>query len=64
MRGRGREDLAEFSQRGKLAPFHAAERADQLLETGYLDGERVWLRILKAVEELLAKRPAPGQKVH
>jgi hypothetical protein len=28
------------------------------------DGERVWQRILKAVDELLAKRPAPGQKVH
>lgn len=39
-------------------------RADKLLDQGDLDGERVWLRILKAVEELLAKQPGPGQKVH
>ena len=39
-------------------------RADELLDQGDLGGERVWLRILKAVEELLAKRPAPCQKVH
>ena len=38
--------------------------ADELLDAGDLDGEWVWLRILKTVEELLAKRPAPGQKIH
>ncbi len=30
-------------------------RADELLETGDLDGQAVWKRILKAVDELLVK---------
>lgn len=51
-------------QHGELAPLREAQRADELLEAGDLDGERVWLRILKSVEEFLAKRPAPGHKVH
>jgi hypothetical protein len=41
-------------QHGTEAPFHAAMRADELLENGDLDGQRVWIRIMKAVEALLA----------
>ncbi|MFQ5985416.1 MAG: hypothetical protein ACE5LL_07865 [Alphaproteobacteria bacterium] len=51
-------------KQGKEARVHAAMRVDELSDDGYLDGHRVWLCILKVVEELLAKRPAPGQKVH
>ncbi|MFQ5939748.1 MAG: hypothetical protein ACE5KL_06745 [Alphaproteobacteria bacterium] len=39
-------------------------RADESLDVGDLDGRRVWLRNLKAVEELVAKRPAPGEELH
>ncbi len=39
-------------------------RADELMETGDMDGRAVWLRIVKAVEELLAKERPEGEKVH
>ncbi len=40
-------------------------RADECLAAGDMEGEAVWLRIVKAVEELLAKeRPEEGEKVH
>ena len=39
-------------------------RADELMERGDLDGRAVWLRIMKAVEELLAKERPEGAKVH
>ena len=51
-------------QHGEFAPLRAAERAGRLLEAGDVGGERAWPQILKAVEGLLAKRPAPGQRVH
>ncbi|MCH7888322.1 MAG: hypothetical protein IIA00_03485 [Proteobacteria bacterium] len=51
-------------QHGTEAPIHAAMKADAMLEKGDLDGQRVWLRILKAVEELLADEPASGAKLH
>ena len=41
---------------GDEAPIHAAMKADAMLETGDMDGRAVWLRILKAVEELLRGR--------
>jgi len=34
------------------------------METGDMDGRAVWLRIVKAVEELLAKERPEGEKVH
>ncbi len=37
---------------------------DELMETGDMDGRAVWLRIVKAVEELLAKERPEGEKVH
>ena len=37
------------------AVYHPAMRADELMETGDMDGRAVWLRIVKAVEELLPK---------
>ncbi len=33
------------------APIHASTRADALLEAGDLDGQRVWLRVIEAIEE-------------
>ncbi len=40
---------------GEDAPFHAAMQADELLDQGDMDGKAVWLRVLAAVKELLAK---------
>ena len=49
---------------GAEAPIHAAMQADAMLEKGDLDGQRVWLRILEAVGELLSTRPDDGAAMH
>ncbi len=51
-------------QHGDEAPIHAAMQADAMLETGDFDGQAVWLRILKAIEELLNTSPGNGTPVH
>ena len=48
---------------GQDAPLEAAQRADAMLEAGDMDGHAVWLRIVKAVEELLRGEPRPGERV-
>ena len=53
-----------IDQHGDEAPIHAAMQADAMLETGDFDGQAVWLRILKAIEELLNTRPGDGTPVH
>ena len=49
---------------GEDAPIEAALRADELLDRGDIDGERVWIKIGKAVDELLATERPKGAKVH
>ncbi len=39
-------------------------RADELMETGDMDGRAGWLRIVMAIEKLLAKERPEGEKVH
>jgi hypothetical protein len=34
------------------------------LAEGDIDGQRIWLRIVKAVEELQRPKPAPGEAVN
>ncbi len=34
------------------------------MEAGDMEGEAVWLRIVKAVEELLSEERPEGEKVH
>ncbi len=46
-----------IEQHGEDAPIHAAMRADELMEAGDMEGEAVWLRIVKAVEELRQREP-------
>ncbi len=46
-------------QHGADAPIRAAQRADELLAAGDMQGRAVWLRILSAVKELTATKP-PG----
>ena len=53
-----------IEQHGDDAPIHAAMRADELMETGDMDGRAVWLRIVKAIAELLSKERPEGEKVH
>jgi hypothetical protein len=51
-------------QHGEDAPIHAAMKADEMLEAGDLDGKTVWVRIMKATEELLLEERPEGVKVH
>ncbi len=53
-----------IKQYGDAADIEAAMRADELMEAGDMEGEAVWLRIVKAIEELLAKERPEGEKVH
>ena len=39
-------------------------QADAMLDKGDLDGQAVWLRIIRAIEELLSTRPVDGAAVH
>lgn len=41
---------------GNEAPVHAATRADEWLADGDIEGQRVWMRILRAIEEFLRGR--------
>ncbi len=42
---------------GEDATLEAAQRADAMLEKGSLDGQRVWKRVLAAVEEIQRQEP-------
>ena len=54
-----------IDQHGKDAPIFAAMQADKCLEAGDLDGKAVWMRVIRAIEELQDRRPpAVGQPVH
>jgi hypothetical protein len=50
--------------RGANAEAAAAQRIDELLNEGDLDGAAVWRRILHAVEELQRMKPRVGELVH
>ena len=49
---------------GDEAGIEAAKRADDMLDKGDLDGKAVWLRIMRAVEELLREEPREGERVN
>ncbi len=54
-----------IEQHGEDAPLHAAMRgADELMETGDMDGQAVWLRVVKAIEELLSEERPDDAEVH
>lgn len=53
-----------IKQHGKDAAIFAAMRSDELLAQGDLDGQRVWIRIMKAVDELLSVDVPDGANVH
>jgi hypothetical protein len=45
-----------IDQHGIDAPIRAAQRADELLDEGDVDGAMVWRRILEAIVELQQER--------
>ncbi len=46
-----RSAQALIKRQGQDAPIQAAMRADAMLASGDLEGQAVWKRILRAVEE-------------
>ncbi len=53
-----------IKQHGEDAPIHAAMRTDELMGAGDMEGVAVWLRIVKAMEELLSKERPDDAEVH
>ncbi len=51
-------------QHGQDAPIHAAMRADTMLASGDLEGQAVWKRIVRAVEELRRVELTEGERVN
>ena len=49
-----------YTNNGNGAPLRAAVRAERCRKVGDGEGAAVWLRVLKAVEELLAEKPEGG----
>jgi hypothetical protein len=47
-----------IQQHGDLADIEAATRADELLAKGDIEGQRVWMRILRAIDELQQIEPS------
>ncbi len=50
--------------RRAMTPIEAAMRADERLAAGDMEGEAVWIRIVKAIEELLSKERPEDAEVH
>jgi hypothetical protein len=49
---------------GDDAELAAAKRADEALDQGDVDGERLWKRIKSAVSELTRQIALPGEPRH
>ncbi len=49
---------------GDSAATEAAMRADEFLVQGNMHGQRVWMRIMQAIEELQREQPGDGEAVH
>ena len=46
---------------GNGATIEAAMRADEFLDQGVIDGQRLWIRIMQAIEELQRDRTTRGR---
>ncbi len=53
-----------MDKHGAEAPIHAAMNADAMLAKGDMDGRAMWLRVVRAVEELLDKKPRGPARLH
>ncbi len=49
---------------GKDAATEATGRADEFLDQGNIDGQRLWMRIVQAIEEMQRERPREGEATH
>ncbi len=49
---------------GAEAPIHAAMNADAMLAKGDMDGRAVWLRVVRAVGELLDCKEGRVKNLH
>ena len=49
---------------GDGAAIEFAMRVDEFLDQGNFDGQRVWMRIMQAIEELQRERSGDGEAVH
>jgi hypothetical protein len=59
---RGAEVL--IKQHGEDAAIVAAQRADELLAQGDIEGQIVFKRIVAAINELRRQKPNPGETVN
>jgi hypothetical protein len=57
-------NLLVKQQHGEDAAIVAAQRADELLAKGDIEGEIVGTRIVGAVNELQRQTPAPGEAMN
>lgn len=55
---------AAIKAHGEAAALHAAQRADELLADGDMEGRRVWQRVEDAIGELLRTAPGNDEGVH
>ena len=53
-----------IKQYGDAANFHAAQRADELLDQGDVEGAAVWRGILEAIRELGSVAPTSNATFH
>ncbi len=53
-----------IKQIGMAADIEAAMRADERLAAGDMGGEAVWLRIVRAIEELLSEERPDDAELH
>lgn len=53
-----------IKQYGENAAIHAAMKADEMLERADFDGQAVWLRIIKAIDELQSEVVPDGDTRH
>ena len=53
-----------FTRYGDGASLHAANKCDEMLDAGDMDGRALWLRIHAAVLELGRETPGEGEVQH
>ena len=51
-------------EHGDEADLVAAQRADEFLEKGDMEGSAVWRRVLKAIKEIRREEPREGEAVN
>ena len=59
-----RSAQAIIKRHGDGATMHTAQRADEMLAAGDIEGQAIWKRIFRAVKELLARDRPKEQPVH